>query len=243
MKVLKSIAFWVVVPFAFALGWLAAALLCWPLQIGLQKVGAWLFIPHAAGTYRSLDLVQNATLGDFPRTFTGACSVIFMNMPIGFLILFWWLVCATILQNRWSALRDAKKPRRKAPSRARAHSGLRAGLSGACALLIATACFFVLCVPFLRQYEIVTHDAIYTRGFFDWHERAWLLSSLKSITVDAPSRGVILWRFAFASGRDFTMTAPDRVALGALLALPHVQSNVRMVGTKLQRVEPGNRAP
>lgn len=221
---------WVLAASVVGFAWLAAALICWPLLIALQRLGAWLFIAHARGTYRSLDFMANASLSDFPRSWQGAFSVPLIDAPLGFFVLFWALACGVVLSNARDEWRRATARKRRQPQRTPREIVWRAVRQS----LIVTAVFCVLCAPFLRRYEIVTHNALYTRGLFDWHERAYALDTLKRITVDAQGRGPVLWRFEFSPGESFTTTGPDRIVLDHLLALPHVESNVRVDGAGLR---------
>ncbi|WP_052391978.1 hypothetical protein [Paraburkholderia bannensis] len=235
MRVLSGLGRWlcgIALAAGVALAWLAASLLCWPLLIALQRLGAWLFIAHARGSYRSLDTIANATLMDFPRTWQGALSVPFIDAPLGFFILFWALGCAVVGSNAIDDWRKAHARKRRKPVRTPREIVWRTVRQG----LIVTAVFCVICAPFLRRYEIVTQDALYTRGVFDWREHAYALDTLTRITVDAQGRGPVLWRFEFAPGESFTTTGPDRSVLEALLARPHVGSNVRVDATGLHLV-------
>lgn len=230
---LSGVGRWIAGAAIVAFSWLAAALLCWPFLIALQRVGAWLFIAHPRGTYRSLDFIANASLADFPLSWQGAFSVPLMDAPLGFFILFWALACAVVLSNALDDWRRVRGRKRKRPQRQIQRTPREIAWRAVRQGLVVTAVFCVLCAPFLRRYEIVTHDALYTRGLFDWRERAYALDTLRRISVDAQGRGPVLWRLEFAPGESFTTTAPDRTVLAALLARPHVESNVRVDGAGL----------
>ncbi|WP_431823429.1 hypothetical protein [Burkholderia sp. F1] len=204
--------------------WLAWSLLYWPVLLGLQALTTHLFIPHPAGSYIGLGFVSAARLTDFPTSFVSACSVPFMNLPLGFIATFWWLGVAIIVPSAYRRYRVV----------ARSARASRAVLLGAArSLLTMTAVFLVVATPFLRRYEIVSQDHLYVRHLFDWHERAYPLASLKAITVQMPEngRGPITWDFAFNAGDRFSTTAPDIDALKYLLSKVRVSTNFSISGS------------
>ncbi len=220
MKTLRS---YVLVSCAVPAGWLAVSLLCWPVLLALQALTTAVFIPHPAGSYIGLGFVSTARLLDFPTSFVGAFSVPFMNVPLGFIAIAWWFAVWLIVPSAYRRYRT--KPRGRA-SRAVVWRAVRSWL-------ITTVVLFVVAIPFLRRYEIVTPDHLYVRHLFDWHERAYPLKSLKEIRVDMPeySRGIVTWDFMFDGGNRFSTTAPDIDALKYLLSNnAHVSTNFRVVG-------------
>ncbi len=212
---------------AVVAGWLTVSLLCWPILLALQALTTALFIPHPAGSYIGLGFVSTARLLDFPTSFVGAFSVPFMNVPLGFIAAFWWVSVVMTVPSAYRRYRT--KPRGRA-SRAVVWRAARS-------LLIVTAVLLIVATPFLRRYEIVTHDHLYVRHLFDWHERAYPLASLKEIRVDDPetSRGIIMWNFIFDGGDRFSTTAPDIRALKYLLSNTHVATDFKIVGNQLMK--------
>ncbi|WP_175045736.1 hypothetical protein [Burkholderia lata] len=224
MKTLRSYA---LIFCAVAGGWLAVSLLCWPVLLALQALTTAVFIPHPAGSYVGLGFVSTARLLDFPTSFVGAFSVPFMNVPLGFIAIAWWVGVWLIVPSAYRNYRT--KPRGRA-SRAVVWRAARKGL-------VTTAVLLLIATPFLRRYEIVTPDRLYVRHLFDWHERAYPLASLKEIHVDDPgtSRGIVTWDFIFDGDRHFTTTAPDIHALKYLLSNTHATANFAFVGNQLMK--------
>ncbi|WP_175845516.1 hypothetical protein [Burkholderia arboris] len=225
---MKTLRNYVLSFFIVVVGWLAVSLLCWPTLLALQALTKVLFIPHPAGSYIGLGFVSTARLTDFPTSFVGAYSVPFMNVPLGFIAIAWWLGVAIIVPTTYSRYRAMVRGRPSA----------RAVLwRGARSLLIFTAVVLVVATPFLRRYEIVTQDHLYVRHLFDWHERAYPLASLKEIRVDNPggSRSIITWDFIFDGDNRFTTTAPDIHALKYLLSNTHASANFAVVGNQVMK--------
>lgn len=217
------------------IGWFCAALLCWPVLVGLKHLAAAYLIPHAAGTYRNLGFTSNVGLLDFPTSFTGIFSIPLLDMPLGPLILLWWVTCLTMCLSFVSAYRKAAHAtpaQKKRRSRTQPLSVARFAKR----LAIVTAVFLVLSVPCLRRYEIVTQNDICVRDLFDLHERVYPLASLNSIRIngDPNGRSIVVWDFGFASGQSFSTVGPDRDVLTRLLSLPGVESNVRVAGQSLR---------
>ncbi|AXF24401.1 hypothetical protein CUJ89_29320 [Burkholderia pyrrocinia] len=222
---MKTILTYALCCLAALAGWLAVSLLCWPVLLALQALTTALLIPHPAGSYIGLGFVSTARLMDFPTSFVGAYSVPFMNVPLGFIAIIWWISVLMIVPSTYKRYRT--KPRGRA-SRAVLWRGARS-------LLIFTAVLLIVATPFLRRYEIVTQDHLYVRHLFDWHERAYPLASLKAIHVDMPeySRGIITWDFIFDGDNRFSTTAPDIDALKYLLSNAHVSTNFKFVGNQM----------
>ncbi|NTZ08321.1 hypothetical protein [Burkholderia metallica] len=211
-----------------AAGWLAVSLLCWPVLLALQALTTAVFIPHPAGSYVDLGFVSTARLMDFPTSFVGAFSVPFMNVPLGFIAIVWWLGVALVVPTTYSRYRITVRGRPSAWAILWRETR---------ALLIFTATMLVIATPFLRRYEIVTHDHLYVRHLFDWHERAYPLASLKEIRLVMPeyNRGVITWDFLFDGDNRFTTTAPDIHALKYLLSNTHASANFAIVGNQVMK--------
>ncbi|VWC12358.1 hypothetical protein BLA13014_05283 [Burkholderia aenigmatica] len=221
---MKSILSYPLCFLAALVGWLAVSLLCWPILLALQALTTAVFIPHPAGSYIALGFVSTARFLDFPTTLIAACSVPFMNIPLGFIAIAWWFAAWLIVPSAYRHYRT--KPRGRA-SRAVVWRAARQGL-------VTTAALLLIAIPFLRRYEIVTPDHLYVRHLFDWHERAYPLASLKEIHVaDPDTNHIITWDFIFDGDRRFTTTAPDIDALKYLLSNTHASANFSFVGDQL----------
>ncbi|MFC5475479.1 hypothetical protein [Paraherbaspirillum soli] len=218
----------VILPIVF-LGWASCSLLCWPVLLGLQKITDTFFIPYPSASYRSMNLLSHMGLLDFPRSFVGAFGVIFLNAPLGFLIMFWGIFCFCIAYNIVEAWRKLPK-RNKALRSARQRELLLRTLKQ---FVVGTGVFFVLCIPFLRRYEVITADSICVKEFFDWHEQVYPLASLQRIQRVVTGKGLISWDLHFAGGPVYSTTAPDMQVLEQLLSRPGVASNVEVRGHQL----------
>ncbi|WGS54167.1 hypothetical protein LFL96_24370 [Paraburkholderia sp. D15] len=218
------------------LGWFCAALLCWPVLVGLKHLATATLIPHAPGTYRNLGFTSNVGLWDFPASFIGIFSIPLLDMPLGPLITLWWVTFLTMSLSFIGADRKAARASSTQQRKKRARTPPLSVAGFVKRLAIVTAVFLLLSVPCLRRYEIVTQTDIYVRDLFDLHERVYPLASLNSIRMngDPNGRSVIVWDFGFASGQGFSTVGPDSDVLRRLLSLPGVESNVRVAGQSLR---------
>lgn len=210
--------------------WLVFTLLSWPFIVGMQHLTDCCFIPHARGAYVPLGLVAAHGLFDMPADHMAA-GLMFLNMPIGFIGIVWGIIMLGFAGEAWG--RWKKLPKRNRVLRQERRRDLVRRLSRGAAIVTLAA--FILCVPFIRQYEIVTDRAILVKHFFDWNEQVYPLAQLTRIHRSVTGRGLVSWDFDFSDGRSFTMSSPSIDALALLLARPGVRANVRIVDGHLQK--------
>lgn len=210
-------------------GMLACSLLVWPVLLALHAVTRCCLIPHAPGTYVFLSGPLTYRLWDFPTDYM-AFGVVFIDVPVGFIIIGWFLFLFTASLNGWEAWRRLPKRKRTLRRQRQVELARRA----AKVLLLGTCLFLAFAFPFMRCYEILTDDALLVRHALDWNERVYPLSRLKEIRRTVSGKGLIGWDVAFDDGASFSMHAPSREALARLLARPHVRANVRIVDGRLE---------
>jgi len=210
---------------------LACSLLIWPVLLVLHAITRFCLIPHAPGTYVFLSGSLTYRLWDFPTDYM-AFGVMFIDVPVGFIIIGWFLFLFTASVNGWEAWRRLPKRKRTLRRQRQVELARRASK----VLLVGTCIFLACAFPFMRRYEILTDDALLVRGALDWNERVYPLSRLKEIRRSVSGKGLIGWDLRFDDGASFSMTAPSRAALARLLARPGVNANVRFVDGRLEAV-------
>ena len=207
----------------------------WVIFIGLQRLTNHWLIPHDPGTYIHMGSIATLGLLDFPTDYM-AFGAFFLNFPIGFIAIAWYLFLFFLCSNG----RDAwlKLPKRDRTLRKHGQFALaRKYVQG---FLIGTAFCLLLCTPFIRRYEILTAHGILVKHAFDANEQVYPLERLREIhrsVVSGKGGGVIFWDFKFSDGTSFTMSGgPSRQALAILLGQPRVKANVRIVDGRLEKV-------
>ena len=140
-------------------GMLACSLLVWPILLALHAITRCCLIPHAPGTYVFLSGALTYRLWDFPTDYM-AFGVVFIDGPVGFIIIGWFLFLFTASWNGWDAWR--RLPRRNRALRRQRQVEL--ARRAARVLFVGTCIFLAFAFPFLRRYEILTNDALLVRG-------------------------------------------------------------------------------
>lgn len=205
------------------------AVISWPILQCLTHLTNHFFIPYATTSYLHL----SGGIGGFPASILGIASIPFRNVPNSFFVFAWaFALCSQIamFKDDWANL---PKSYRKGKTRAELIQLLWQRKLKFFAFY--SVILFVLCVPGLRCYQVVSNEQIHYVGYFSLQEKSLPLSALKSVKryVYGRANGYIGWDLLFNDGTVLDLTAPNSQALQQLLALPNVTSNVLMRDGKL----------
>jgi hypothetical protein len=199
--------------------------LSWLVLLGLHYLKEHFFIPYPPGSYLHL----NGGFTAFPDSIIGIYSIMGLDMPNSMIVLLWGLILSLLLFSLPSNWQDLPAKSKKGQTRSELKAILIKKFTKAIA--ISSLVFFVLCIPGMRTYQILTADHYSYVDYFSTQEKSLALVDLREVERYKYGRanGLIGWHLLFKDGKDglnIDFTAPDIQALQKLLALPNVTSNV-----------------
>ncbi|MDR6410761.1 UNVERIFIED_ORG: hypothetical protein ABIC62_004184 [Burkholderia sp. 1595] len=168
----------------------------WAVLEVLRWLGGLMFIHVPAGRYIRLD--SNSIINVWPNNV---------------LVFFYTLVVPSLLAGALEQYRKRAKRKRRTVATASTGSGWRL----LCLRLTGvTLALFVLAVPGMNTYTILTPVAIVQKTFFSLHADTYPISALSGIACTVAGRGAIFTDFSLTDGRQLSLSGFDTRVVTAL---------------------------
>lgn len=182
-----------------------AGVITWLAVEGLRALGQWWFIPLPSGQY--IHLTNNR---------------INNHMALAGPVLLW-LLGLYLVWDQWHDQVGQHQPKRLHKRRRRqpSQAGLPAPwLKLAWPCLGVTAGCFLLTLPGMRTYEVMTAHALHRQALWSWAPQSWPLKDLTCLSRSEGSKGTVFWAFHFKGEPAFstvglTQKAMDRVLIAS----------------------------
>lgn len=168
----------------------------WAVLEVLRWLGGLMFIHVSAGRYIRLD--SNSIINVWPNNV---------------LVFFYMLVVPSLLAGALEQYRKRTKQRKRTVAKASTGKGLRL----LCLRLTGvTFALFMLGVPGMNTYTIVTPAAIVQKTFFSLHADTYPISALSGIACTVAGRGTIFTDFSLNDGRQLSLSGFDTRVVTAI---------------------------
>lgn len=189
---LKNVIFAVMI-MAAACAFLTAM---WAVLEVLRRLGGLMFIQMPADRYIRLD--TNSIINVWPNN-----VLVFLYM--------------LIVPSLFADALEQRRKRAKRKRRAAATPGTNSGWRLLCLRLTGvTLALFMLGMPGMNTYTIVTPTAIVQKTFFSLHANTYPLNALSGIACTVAGRGAIFTDFSLTDGRQLSLSGFDTRVVTAL---------------------------
>ncbi|ANH75603.1 type VI secretion lipofamily protein [Ralstonia insidiosa] len=177
-----------------ALGLCGTFIAAWSVLEALRWIGARIFIDASIGSYVRLDV--NEVINVFPNNL---------------LVLSYLFGLSSVLPSAWRAFHLPRWCTRYTVEtrRAQAKQDIKR-------LVMVTLVLFLLCLPGMNTYTIVTPSAVVQKRFFALHAQTYPLKSVTRVQCVVIGRGLIFTELTFTDGRSLEEAGFPRHLMAAI---------------------------